>query len=472
MENDILTLIDGLIEYCDKDLINDTKALIKIKSVQGEAKNGAPFGEQPLAVLEKFKAMCQEAGLFVKDYEIGFVSGSLSKAPIDVGIWLHGDVVPEGDGWSFDPYNATVYKNCIIGRGSNDNKGQLCAIYNLFKIFKKLDVKLNYNPAIFLGSNEENGMKDLVGDKNNPYAKGFLNCFAPPRLSLVSDGGFPLGYGGKGGLNITLKSKTKLENLTLEAGLERSPGSAVAVIVNCPSIQNLEKCVITQGEKTVIESYSPPLHASRPDPEGNMVTYLTKALLENNLVRDENRYILEFFNKISLNVYGQSLGIASEHAQMGKLTVFIKQIVTEDGYAKITLNIRYPLPLTFEKIVEDIRKSADKSGFCVVDTQSRTVPYIANKDSAVAKMLADTSKEIPSVEKKERDEPYILEGGTYAHFLPNAYVYGMNASVPPIDFEKGKGLSHGVDEAVSIPRLKRAMRIYARALLRLNDMDF
>ena len=40
---------------------------------------------------------------------------------------------------------------------------------------------------------------------------------------------------------------------------------------------------------------------------------------------------------------------------------------------------------------------------------------------------------------------------------------------PPEDFPEGRGEAHGVDEAVSPDRLERAMRIYARALLRLNE---
>jgi succinyl-diaminopimelate desuccinylase len=61
-----------------------------------------------------------------------------------------------------------------------------------------------------------------------------------------------------------------------------------------------------------------------------------------------------------------------------------------------------------------------------------------------------------------------MGGGTYAHNLPNAYVFGTSANRPPVDFEKGRGGVHGVDEAVSIDRLCRAMKIYARALLSLD----
>ena len=466
----LISKIDAMIDSCDEALVSDAKRLISIRSVQGDAEEGAPFGKQPRAVLDEFRSMCQKEGLYFKDYGCGIVSGALKDGPIDVGIWLHGDVVPEGKGWSFDPYNATVYKSCIIGRGSNDNKGQLCAHFNLFRILKSLCVSLKYNPAIFLGSNEESGMKDLIGNEKNPYATGFLKHYSPPKLSLVSDGGFPVGCSGKGGLNITLRSKSPLHGMTFEAGLESAPGNATATFDRASSLSSLERCKIRNGGK-VIESYSPPLHGARPDPNGNMVTYLTDALLKAGIVHANDRSILEFFNKISVNVYGESLNIYTSHEKMGKLTVFIKRIITKDGYPEITLNIRYPLGITSDEIIKGVRDAGESVGFFISDTEIRTSPYMLNTDSEIVKMLFDTSKEIPSPEKQERNEPYCMDGGTYAHFLPNAYVYGMNASLPPDDFEKGKGLSHGVDEAVSIPRLKRGMKIYARALINLNKFE-
>ena len=48
----------------------------------------------------------------------------------------------------------------------------------------------------------------------------------------------------------------------------------------------------------------------------------------------------------------------------------------------------------------------------------------------------------------------------------------MNGCKPPEDFPKGRGGAHGIDETVSLDRLQRAMRIYARAMLALNDMEW
>ncbi|MBO5714668.1 MAG: Xaa-His dipeptidase, partial [Clostridia bacterium] len=67
--------------------------------------------------------------------------------------------------------------------------------------------------------------------------------------------------------------------------------------------------------------------------------------------------------------------------------------------------------------------------------------------------------------------PYI-NGTTYAQHLPNAYIYGMEGCDKPKDFKEGHGAAHGLDESVSIERLKRSMRIYARALLTLNEINW
>ena len=95
------------------------------------------------------------------------------------------------------------------------------------------------------------------------------------------------------------------------------------------------------------------------------------------------------------------------------------------------------------------------------------MPYLLDNKGEVVQMLADVANEITG----DKRNPFVC-GATYAYYVPNAYVYGMNGCQPPDDFPSGRGGAHGIDECVSVERLKRAMRIYARALLRLNEMKF
>ncbi len=459
MNKELISKIDNLIEESTENLVTETIKLVNIKSVEEKPCRNAPFGAGPKAVLDTFKKMSKGAGLYTKDYKVGVISAAMKKGSPDLGIWLHGDVVPEGDGWSFEPYNAVEYKGCIIGRGATDNKGQLAAIFNLFKIFKKLGVELNYNPAIYLGSNEETGMRDVAE---------FIKTYTPPALSLVPDSGFPAGYGGKGGMNITLRSHSPLHSFSFSAGQPDSPGYARATIETKEIPDTLPFCEIKRGKKTEISAFTPPRHGAHPDPDGNMITKLASALLDANLAYDDERYVLEFLKTVSQDIYGKCFGIDTEHEVLGKLTVFSKSVDFANGYVELNLNIRYPLGTTYEKIVENIEKTSGKVGFSVIRAFSGTAPYMLNPESEILRTLCHAANEVTGEDKP----PYTLSGGTYAHKLPNAYVFGTGANLPPDDFPNGRGGAHGIDEAASIDRLKRAMRIYARALLMLNELNF
>ena len=468
MIEELLLKIDSMIDASARQLAEDTVRLVKIKSVESESQTGAPFGKGAKEALDVFMTMADSVGLHVTDYNVGVISASMRAGTADLGIWLHADVVPEGDGWSFSPYDATEYKGCIVGRGATDNKGQLAAVLNLFRVFKELNIELKYNPAIYLGSNEETGMKDLVGIDGNPDARGFINTHTPPRMSLVPDGGFPVGYGGKGAVDVTLRSKTPLYSCSLIAGQNSSPGLATAVL-NAQNVpDSLPGCTVTKGNKTEITAFSPPRHGARPDPNGNMITSITTALLAAGLVTEEEKHILEFLRNVSLDVYGNMLGIETSHEIMGNLTVFSKKIDFVDTRPEITLNIRYPLGITSDQIEEQITDYAEKNGFSVIKFTRGVSPYMNNPDTQAVKMLCKVANEIIGDDAK----PYTLSGATYAHRLPNAYVYGMNGCLPPDDFPAGRGGAHGIDECVSLDRLKRAMKIYARALLALNDMEW
>ena len=469
MNKSLIADIDKKIESYERKLVSDTVKYVNIKSVKSEAIPGAPFGVGARAVLDEFLSDAERDGLFTKDYGVGVVSAAMKKGKPDLGIWVHGDVVPEGDGWNFEPYSATEYKGCIIGRGATDNKGQLAALINLFRIFKEEGIELKYNPAIYLGSNEETGMKDLVGIPGNPDAKGFLNTCDPPKMSLIPDGGFPVGYGGKGGMNMRLKSKYPLVGFNFIAGQNDSPGSARAVFDTTNIPDELADCRITKSDgKTEIYTYSPPRHGASPDPCGNMITMLSKAILSANIASEQSRRILEFLRDISLGIHGEMFGIETNHEIMGKLTVFTRAVDCVEGYPEVSINIRYPLGITYEEIVEKIGNYVAEIGFFVSSADDGVHPYMLDPESETVKILAEAANSVTGEDKK----PYTLSGGTYAHRLPNAYVFGTDGNRPPEDFPKGRGGAHGVDEAVSIERLKRAMRIYARALLALNEAEW
>ena len=122
----------------------------------------------------------------------------------------------------------------------------------------------------------------------------------------------------------------------------------------------------------------------------------------------------------------------------------------------------------YEKIAEGLSRVAEANGFEIAGIQRGTDPYLLDKNWDVITELNKIANEQCGTDSA----PYTVGGGTYAHVLPNALVFGMNGCLPPDDFAPGFGSAHGKDESVSLDRLQRGMRIYARTLLKLNDMEW
>ena len=467
--DDLIRKIDSEINAARKSISSDTIRFVNIDSRLASPELGAPFGAGARRVLDTVVKMGKSEGFYTEEYDnVGVVSLALKEGQPDLGIWLHGDVVAVGDGWSFEPFNAVEYEGCVIGRGAADNKGQLAAMFNLLKIFKKLGVELRYNPAIYVGSNEENGVRDVLGDKNIPGALGFINVATPPRLSLIPDSSFPICYGGKGKMVYRLLSKTRFSSFQFIAGQDNNPWKAYAVFEEGVTLpEKLNGCSVEQDGRT-FWAESNPRHGSSPDPQGNMVTKLSLALLESGLVPTENVEVLEAFAELTRDPEGVALGIYKSHPKMGTPRVFVSKVDFVNGFPEIELAIRFHVGMTPEEMTESIKDYADKNGFELTCAQKVIDPYMNNPDTEYVKVLC----EIANSQTGSTAAPYTISGITYANTLPNAYPYGASSNAAPKSFEKGKGTVHGIDESVSLDALQRAMRIYARALLRLNEMEW
>ena len=462
METEIFKIIDEEIEKCDADLIRLTSRFIKIKSVRSKARKGAPFGKGAKKMLDVFIGEAKKSALLVKDYKIGFCSAALREGEVDLGIWLHGDVVPEGTGWIYPPYRPTLLDGYIVGRGATDNKGQLAAVITLFNILKKTGNLPRYNAAIFVGSAEETGMDDLF---THDGSGGFLSVARPPKLSLVPDADFPICNAGSGSTNLLFRSGGAISSCDIIAGTEKEPGVAHAIFKSVDE-KTIPSGIIAKkiAAGTDLSAFKPPRHASSPDPDGNMITLLFDALLDNNFIREDERKYFQFLRDITKDIHGELLQINTEHEKMRPLTVFTKDAATVNGKLEFSLNVRYPVGITEEEILTRVSSVAENFDFTVESHPVRN-PYIIDDEDECAKILCNISNEITG----DNRTPYAMGGATYAHHLPNAYPFGMSGNKIPDFFPKGHGEAHGPDEVVSIERLKRAMKIYARAIIRLND---
>ena len=214
------------IENNREAMIRDIVSLVNIKSVSSKTGNrDEPFGSGCKAVLLKAMDLCAEMGFPATNHENYCASflweGSGKK---EIGIFGHLDVVPEGPGWTTNPYSAEVRDGIIIGRGASDNKGAVVSILYALKYMKDSGYSPKHSIRMFLGCNEECGMEDI---------EYFVSNQGMPAFSFTPDVNFPVCHGEKGALNITARfSLGESVLLDFSAGVAKNavPGEANAIL--------------------------------------------------------------------------------------------------------------------------------------------------------------------------------------------------------------------------------------------------
>jgi succinyl-diaminopimelate desuccinylase len=195
-ETQFLEKIDRWFDEHRNEFIQDLLEWVSFPSIADEklAQDGKPFGNEVDRVFEHVKARAKALGFKTESHEgyaISVLSDDRENAQ-ELGLVSHLDVVPAGDHWSFPPFEPFERDGFVIGRGSSDNKGPALLDLYLLRAFRDLDVSLHHKLRIIYGGAEEIGMNDLkYFAKNGPV----------PRYSIITDGGFPVNYAQKGGLN-------------------------------------------------------------------------------------------------------------------------------------------------------------------------------------------------------------------------------------------------------------------------------
>ena len=145
-------------DLIEKNFDSEVEALqriVALKSV-GEPEVTAegeiyPFGEGVQKCFEETLKLGEELGF--KTYNADNFGGHIEFGEGDevLGILGHLDVVPEGTGWSFDPYSAAVSDGYIYGRGTQDDKGPVIAALYAMKALKDAGFEPERKVRLILG---------------------------------------------------------------------------------------------------------------------------------------------------------------------------------------------------------------------------------------------------------------------------------------------------------------------------------
>ena len=183
--------IDAFIAANKEQILQDIADLVAINSVEGTPEEGAPYGKGPKAALEKTLEMAAAMGLKTRNCEdhIGYAELEGAEPEKYLATICHVDVVPEGNGWTADPFTMQIRDGYMIGRGVADDKGPMVATLYALKFLKEEGVSLRYPIRALVGDNEETHMHDV------DY---YLEHYQAPVFCFTPDAEFPVCNGEKG----------------------------------------------------------------------------------------------------------------------------------------------------------------------------------------------------------------------------------------------------------------------------------
>ncbi|MBZ2175940.1 dipeptidase PepV [Schnuerera sp. xch1] len=459
-----------LIENYKEDIIKSTQDIIKIKSVQGESKPNMPFGEGPYKALNFSLDLSKKMGFGIKNIDNYAGHAEIGDGEETVGILVHLDVVPEGDGWTYPPYEAEIHDDRIYGRGTTDDKGPAIACLYAMKALKESKIDLNRKIKIIFGTNEESGWGGI---------KHYFKHEKAPDMAFTPDADFPVIYGEKGIIVFDLVKKLNsntCNNLVIES--IRGGNAANMVPDYCEAILKVED--VSQIEEKLdnfIKNTKYPLsmerdgkdkvklyargisaHGSTPEKGKNAISYLMAflgKLLEGEC--DICEFINMYNDRIGFRHNGESIGCSLEDDISGKLNFNPGVIKADQNEIRLSINVRYPIKSSAKEVYDGIRDNLKETGIELIESSSDMKPLYVPKDNFLVeklmKVYREQTKDVESV-------PIAIGGGTYARSMENAVAFG------PV-FPGQKELAHQKDEYISIEHLMRLTKIYAHALYEL-----
>lgn len=177
------------IEKNKEKMIQSIVELVKIDSVETEAKTDAPFGQGVKNALCKALEISENLGFTTKNIDnyIGYAQyGQGDDYVCAIG---HVDVVPVGDGWKQPPFSGYIENDMIYSRGVLDNKGPIIScLYGLYAL-KQAGVVPKRPIRIIFGCDEESGFQDL---------EYYLKKEKPPVYGFTPDCKYPVIYSERG----------------------------------------------------------------------------------------------------------------------------------------------------------------------------------------------------------------------------------------------------------------------------------
>ncbi len=460
---------DAEIGRLKEDIISSTRELLRIKSVKSAPLEGKPFGENINNALEYILRLADSFGFRTKNLDGYAGYAEYGQGDKLVGVVVHLDVVPEGEGWSHPPYSGEISDNKIYGRGAIDDKGPAAAALYALKAIKASGVSLNSRVRVIFGLDEESGSRCLEYYREKEEI---------PTYSFIPDASYPVIFSEKGVLTFNMKKQFKdspgeMDIVSIVGGTRHNvvPDFCEAVIKASPSALNrieqksmdfFDKVqsdmeLVYSSDRLLVKSYGIPSHASLPEKGTNAISQLMMFLKQLDVPGEKGEFIDFFCNHIGMETDGRSIGCNLSDEVSGNLTLNAGVINLSSSELELTLDIRYPVTYKGQGVLDRIKKFTNRYGISITDVRD-VEPLFVPPEYPLVKSLMEVYSDFTG----QKAEPLSIGGGTYARSIPNAVAFG------PL-FPGEPELAHNKDEYISIESLINNTRIFARAIYKLSQ---
>lgn len=445
--------------------------LISFESVADEAEGDAPFGKEVQRAFEYMLNKAEKDEFVTQNIDNYGGHIDYTGASKDVlGIPVHLDVVPAGDGWDYEPFGGEVKDGNIYGRGTTDNKGPAIAVYYAMKALKESGFVPNKKVRLILGLDEET---NWVGMRK------YMSKVEEPDIGFVPDADFPVINGEMGILVFEIAkklSKGKGDGIELRSLIAGNAPNMVAdharAVLRAKSYESIRAQVEAFRENTgydikakgvgksleiVIKGISS--HGAKPEKGLNAISIMMSFLGQLALANDGLREFVEFYNThIGFDLHGERVGLNFEDETSGKLIFNVGQLNADDEAVMLTVNIRYPVSTKSDEVYAALKPAIDKYNLGVVKIKDEAPIYFPEDHELIRTLMEVYSR----YSEDENLKPLVIGGGTYARAVKNTVAFGARFPGEP-------EYAHQKNEHISIDALIKISKIYADSIYELTN---
>ena len=449
---------EKILNYWD-DIINDCKNLIAIPSVASEPDGIYPYGKNCANAVDFVMDLAEKYSLKAKNIDYYACHAEIGQGDENAVVMAHIDVVPEGEGWTGEPFKMDIRDGNIYGRGIADDKGPAIVALHCLRALRDEGVIGKRKLRVVLGSGEEVGMRDM----EYYFAKE-----QTPTIGFTPDSAYGLCNCEKGHITFTVSCPNNskiLRNFTAGTVVNAVPYKATATVICSDdeyiNLQNFanksegEFEFINKNGELEIFSKGSAAHASLPELGKNAASYLID-LLYNVFGNKIGTALLFAQEKVGLTYDGSLFQMKCSDEISGDLTLNLGIVKISENNSELAIDIRFPKDKKSEDFTKLIDNAVIDYNFSLDKISCSEALYVP-ADSSLVKMLSESYENATG----EKCDVFSMGGGTYAKAMA-----GKGVSFGP-SFADDETRIHDFDEKINLENFKIHAQICLEAMYKM-----